>query len=163
MSFNDFVMRSGLIQLLVVAAMIVSCASQQQKAIDKLAKFVDNVEACASDYSEQQWLVIEKQHDNILAEVNMRAPQMSPSEIRQISVQEGRYAAVIAKYSAKSMVTGAGNAVDYLSGFIEGFASDKEVKRYLEALGIEADDVNALTELLDSVDVQSLLKEMLSE
>lgn len=156
-------MKGKFVQMLVVAVILVSCVSQQQKAIDKLTKFVDNVEACADSYSEQQWLVIEKQHDNILAEVNMRTPQMSPSEIRQISVQEGRYAAVIAKYSAKSMATEADKAVDCLSGFIEGFASDKDVKKYLNALGIDADDVNALTEFIDSIDVQSLLQNMFSK
>lgn len=155
-------MRSKCIMVLAVTSIMLACATPQQKAIDKLTKFVDNVEACSDNYSEQQWLVIEKQHDNLLAEVNKRTPQMSPAEIKQISVQEGRYAAVVAKCCAKSMAAGADSAMDYLSGFIEGFASDRDVKKYLDVLGVDADDVNALTELLDSIDVRSMLN-MLAE
>lgn len=138
----------------------VACTSAEQKSIDKMTKFVDNVEACASDYTADQWTVVEAQYENIRKEVDMRALDMTPDQLHAVSVQEGRFAAVVAKNYKARLKKGAESLTDYLSGFIEGFSSDEDVKGILDNIGVDTEDISAITGLLDSLDIDSIVQKL---
>lgn len=139
---------------------LLSCSSAEQKSINKMTKFVDNVEACAAEYSSDQWAVMQAQYENIRAEVNMKSVNMTPAELHAVSVQEGRFAAVVAKNYTSRMVEDADSLTDYLSGFVEGFSSDEDVRTFLESIGVDSEDLAAVKEFLDTLDVSSLVRKL---
>ena len=125
-----------------------------------MTKFVDNVEACAAEYSSDQWTVVQAQYENIRTEVNMKSVNMTPAELHAVSVQEGRYAAVVAKYYTSRIAKDADSLTDYLSGFVEGFSSDEDVKKFLENIGVDSEDLAAVKEFLDTLDISSFVQKL---
>lgn len=99
--------------------MVLTACDKKQHAIENLTEFVDKVEKNAPEYTDEDWKEINKEYDELMAEIDKY--DYSFEESKQIGELQGRLAAIKVKDTGRDAIEGAQKAYVKWLGILKGF------------------------------------------
>ena len=100
--------------------MVFTACDKKQHAIDNLSSFVEKVEKHASEYTEEDWAEVNKEYEEIIAEINKY--EYAGDEAKRIATLKGKFTGIKAKHTVNKILDGIDKAAKEVKGAIEGFA-----------------------------------------
>lgn len=98
---------------------VFSACDKKQYAIDKLSSFVERVEKHASEYTEEDWSEVNKEYEEIIAEIDKY--DYSGDDAKRIATLKGKFAGIKTKNTVNKFIDGIDKAAKELKGAIDGF------------------------------------------
>ena len=100
--------------------MVFTACDKKQHAIDNLSSFVEKVEKHASEYTEEDWAEVNKEYEEIIAEINKY--DYSSDDAMRIATLKGKFAGIKTKNTVNKFIDGIDKAAKEVKGAIDGFA-----------------------------------------
>ena len=116
---------------------VLTACDRKQHAIDNLSEFVDKVEKHAPEYTDEDWKDINKEYDELVAEIDKY--DYSSKEIERIEELKGKYDGLRFKDTVEDIVDGVDKAIHKAKGRTKGIIN-----------GIIGNEVQPLTNETDS-------------
>lgn len=112
----------------LVCILMFSSCDKKQRAMDNLSDFVEKVEKNAPEYTEEDWTNVNKEYDELIAEINKY--EYTSDESKRIASLKGKFAGIKAKYDVDKFIDGIGETIEEVKGFFGGFfgGSDKSTE-----------------------------------
>lgn len=104
--------------VLSVCLLIFCSCDKKQHAIDDLSNFVEKVEKNAPDYSDEDWAKVNKEYEEITAEIDKY--DYSGDETKRIAELKGKFVGIKTKDSVRDIIDGVDKAVQDIKGTVKG-------------------------------------------
>lgn len=104
--------------VLSVCLLIFCSCDKKQHAIDNLSNFVEKVEKNAPDYSDEDWAKVNKEYEEITAEIDKY--DYSGDETKRIAELKGKFVGIKTKDSVRDIIDGVDKAVQDIKGTVKG-------------------------------------------
>ena len=108
----------------LVCALVFTSCDKKKHAIDNLSDFVEKVEKNSPDYTKQDWEKVEKEYDELNAEIEKYENEYSSDEIKRIGKLKGKFLGIKTKDSIKGIINDVKNSADIVKGAIEGYTDE---------------------------------------
>ena len=92
--------------------------------MDNLSDFVEKVEKNAPEYTEEEWTNVNKEYDELIAEINKY--EYTSDESKRIASLKGKFAGIKSKYHVNNIIDGIDETIEEVKGFFEGFFGSKK-------------------------------------
>ena len=102
----------------LICMLVLTACDKKQHAIDNLSSFVEKVEKHASEYNEEDWAEVNKEYEEINAEIDKY--DYSGDESKRIATLKGKFTGIKAKYKVSKFIDDIDKAVQEVKGTIKG-------------------------------------------
>ena len=116
--------------------LVFTACDRKQHAIDNLSDFVEKVKKNAPEYTTADWEEVDKEYDEIIAEIEKY--DYSGKESERIAELKGKYVGIKTQDSAKDLIDSVDKTLHEVKGAIKGF-KDGILGNEMQPLGSEAD------------------------
>lgn len=141
--------------LVVLAVMMASCTSAEEKLLNRFEKIVTEVEKRADTLSEEQWKKYDDQVEDVVEDVRESLSKFSKEQREKLGNLYGRYVKVRMKAGISAYKENFDNAMDVANGFLDEVgnevssateeilnATSEKTEEMLERLDREDEDVD---------------------
>ena len=116
---------------------VLTACDRKQRAIDNLSEFVEKVEKHAPEYTAEDWKEINKEYDELIAEISKYDYSIKDAE--RIEKLKGKYDGIRFKDTLEDVVDGVDKTIHKVKKRVDGFID-----------GIIGNEVQPLTNETDS-------------
>ena len=99
---------------------LLTACNQKQRAINNLSDFVEKVHNQAPDYSKEDWAKIDKEYNELIAEIE-KYHDYTEKENERIAELKGEYTGIKTKNNVNKLLEDIKKAANELKGTIKGF------------------------------------------
>lgn len=141
--------------LVVLAVMMTSCTSAEEKLLNRFEKIVTEVEKRSDTLSEEQWEKYDDQVEDVVEDVRESLSKFSKEQREKLGNLYGRYVKVRMKAGISAYKENFDNAMDVANGFLDEVgnevssateeilnATSEKTEEMLERLDREDEDVD---------------------
>lgn len=105
--------------ILALCVIILTACNKEQRAIEKLSDFVEEVAKNAPEYSDEDWTKKDAEYEALLNEISKY--NYSSEDCNRIGELKGRYSGIKAKNSVRNLFKEVDKATEEIKGVIKGF------------------------------------------
>lgn len=114
---------------MALALALTACQTTVDSSIEKLSRFIDQVEQKSAEYSAEDWEKANEQFEELIDRLD-EFKDITPEQAQEIARQQGRYAGIALKNGTDELLEGVGKSIEeagkVLDGFLEGLGEDDD-------------------------------------